>query len=339
MTILPLRRGGELREVAMAAGLKVLDSGIWSVFRCLLRPHWNVVDGWMYGGAAFASLFSVRGIPVTWNLHHVPLDLTMESRATRTLLKILPKVPAPKCIVVNSVEAICVHRALGCVAPYRFIVNGIDTSRFRRDTAAAARFREAQDISAESFLIVQVARNHPHKGQRVLLRAVKILVERGIDITVGFVGLGTQKLAVDATEFGINLIHCRFVGKLDDVVGVLSAADVVVNASLTESSPTVVAEALSCGAICVATNVGETARLIRDAGTIVPPDDPTALAAAIAEVVNADEKARERLMRAARARAATDLSLDTTVAQYTASALNAASYGLQNPTSERATRD
>jgi glycosyltransferase involved in cell wall biosynthesis len=75
----------------------------------------------------------------------------------------------------------------------------------------------------------------------------------------------------------------QFVGQLDDVGGLLAAADGVILPSRWEGLPLVLLEAMVRGRPIVATAVGGVADAIEDGvtGTLVPPNDVSALAAAL----------------------------------------------------------
>ncbi|HYT73032.1 MAG TPA: glycosyltransferase, partial [Gemmatimonadales bacterium] len=68
-----------------------------------------------------------------------------------------------------------------------------------------------------------------------------------------------------------------------------------------ESSGQVVAEAMAHEVAVVGTSAGATPEMIGDAGLVVPPDDPAALAAALRRL--ASEAARRPFAQAGRARA------------------------------------
>ncbi|MGR3495271.1 glycosyltransferase [Citreimonas sp.] len=84
------------------------------------------------------------------------------------------------------------------------------------------------------------------------------------------------------------------------------------------ASPLKVAEAMAAGRAIVAADVGDIAEMLADGrGVVVPPDAPDAFAAAVAELA-ADTGARERLGRAARAHAESDMTWAARIAGYRA---------------------
>lgn len=323
LTILPLKKGGALRDLATRSGVAVLEGGMASILRAR-SDRWPIVEGWMYVGAVVASAIATKGARVIWNLRHVPVDLRAESLTTRFALQVLRRLPRPDRIHVNSVAAIDVHRQLGLDADYRLTPNGIDTAQYRFDADAAAAFRRQEAIADGASLIVQIGRRHPHKGQQHLLTAAKMLLQRGYPVVVAFVGDGTEALRGDAEAAGLEAGACRFLGHRSDVVPALSAADVVVNPSLTESSPTAVAEAMSCGAVCVATDAGETSALIGGAGVVVPVGDPSALADGIFKVLTMASEPRRQLGAAARVRIETNYGMPLSIDRYIASIVEVA---------------
>ncbi len=85
---------------------------------------------------------------------------------------------------------------------------------------------------------------------------------------------------------------------------VYRAADVVVSASLSEGFPFGVIEAMACGSMVVATDVGGVREALEECGLLVPPRAPEALGAAIVAALRDDasrrdcgERARERVVQ------------------------------------------
>jgi glycosyltransferase involved in cell wall biosynthesis len=72
------------------------------------------------------------------------------------------------------------------------------------------------------------------------------------------------------------------------LVGLLCAADLAVNASMSEGFPNSVAECLACGLRVVGTDAGDTRRIIGDSGECVPVGDANAMSAAILHQLTKD---------------------------------------------------
>jgi glycosyltransferase involved in cell wall biosynthesis len=100
------------------------------------------------------------------------------------------------------------------------------------------------------------------------------------------------------------------------VADVLAALDVTTHPSDREGSPLAVLESMAAGKAIVATGVGGVPALLSDEehALLVPPRDPTALAAAVGRVLH-DETLRERLGRNARERQQRTFDISTTVTQ------------------------
>jgi len=134
----------------------------------------------------------------------------------------------------------------------------------------------------------------PHKGAHTTIKALKILKARfphvrfriggRVDPMRGY-GKYLNNLALSE---GVR-DKIEFVGFLSakQVADELRRAAVFVSASLVENSPNSVAEAMLVGTPIVATAVGGVPEMLDNgrAGLLVPPNDPSAMATAIEEVL------------------------------------------------------
>ena len=154
--------------------------------------------------------------------------------------------------------------------------------------AAADRHRPSRPTA------VTLTRLHPDKGLDILLRAAAALVDRMPDLRVVIAG-GTQdgheRHEAELLELQRALrleSTVEFIGRTDTPRELLLGASVYVQSSRerTELQPIAVLEAMAAGLPVVATRVGGVAEMLGDGefGTLVAPEDPDALAGALARV-------------------------------------------------------
>ena len=149
---------------------------------------------------------------------------------------------------------------------------------------------------SEEKLIVSVGRFAPEKGHRYLIEALNLLDRSEVVWRCTFLGEGELEADLRALTVERRLSEwVAFPGFCEDVFSVLLTADVFVLPSLHESSPNALIEAMGIGMPCIASDVGGIVDLIEDGknGIRVPPQDPTALAAALHRILTAPDFASE----------------------------------------------
>lgn len=309
-TVLTLKQGGVLRESVAQHAHVVAAANVFDARRALSSRSSTAPDlvvGWMYAGSVAASAVAGRRLPVVWCLRHVPADIASESRTTRASLRCLRRwcAPAsrrrPNLVVVNSQAGQAVHESLGLRANYCVIGNGVDVDRLIPDAQRRQSARRALELGDDDVAVLHVARAHPHKGHRFLLDAAMRIMRAAPAVKLVMVGAGVDSLEHPIfASAAANRVR-RF-GDRDDLESFYAAADVLVSPSLTESFPTVVIEAMSCGVPCVVTDVGASAEIVGDSGVVVAPGSVDALEAALARMAGASRETRDELGRAARRR-------------------------------------
>jgi glycosyltransferase involved in cell wall biosynthesis len=158
----------------------------------------------------------------------------------------------------------------------------------------------------EPFEVLCVGRLVPAKGQHILLNAAKRLHRENRTIRLRFVGDGPDRASLEqeAHEAGISDVVV-FEGAVnqDRIRDLYRRADVFALASFAEGIPVVLMEAMAMQIPCVTTWITGIPELIRDGvdGLLVPPSDESALAFAIARLMD-DMGLRERIGQAARLR-------------------------------------
>jgi glycosyltransferase involved in cell wall biosynthesis len=199
-------------------------------------------------------------------------------------------------------------------ARIRVIPRGVDPAVF--DPAAISRDRIARLAAAWRLpdgtrTVVLPGRLTAWKGHTVLLDAIARLQRP--DIMCVFVGSDqgrhryTASLERHASRLGIT-DRLRLVGQCDDMPAALALSDVVVHASVKpEAFGRVVIEAQAMGRPVIASDLGGPVETVRhgETGWRVRPNDPAALAEAIAVALDLDPAQRLALGQRARASAPT----------------------------------
>jgi glycosyltransferase involved in cell wall biosynthesis len=165
---------------------------------------------------------------------------------------------------------------------------------FAPDLAGAAPVDRASiGVAREAFLVLTMGRLHPNKGFDVLIEAAARLP--GIVVAIAGEGDERAALAALARRRGIEE-RVRFLGWRNDQAALLAAADLFVCPSRHEPLGNVVLEAWSAARPVVAAASPGPAELIEHGttGLLVPVDDVSALADAIAALC--DDTARARAL-------------------------------------------
>ena len=195
---------------------------------------------------------------------------------------------------------------------YEVIPNGIDAARYARDEAARSRLRRRWGVGPDEPLAAFVGRLHEQKGVDTLLAAMDLLTERGEGLPLVIAGDGPQRGLVEASA-AVRSGRARFLGRVDDVPAVLSAADLLAMPSRWEGLPLTAVEAMAAGLPVVAARApGLTEVVTAEVGLLVEPDDPSALAAAMLRLAR-DAELRARLGETGVLRARTLFDVDRNV--------------------------
>jgi glycosyltransferase involved in cell wall biosynthesis len=179
------------------------------------------------------------------------------------------------------------------------IPDGVDGSVFTLSQGKPERV-------ANQILFVGAIR--PVKGVDILLRALRVLADKGRKINLLVIGEAfygayrQEELRLKELMSELKLAdQVRFAGKqpLLELVRQMQRSAALVLPSRAESLGMVLVEALACGTPVVATRCGGPEDIVNDrVGVLVPPEDPDALAKAIAHVVDHPERYGAHELRA-----------------------------------------
>lgn len=263
----------------------------------------------VYGAAAARWI----GVPhvITWHGSQTAMDALRRRMALRWAFRQSRSVVA----VSQSTHADLVERLGVTPSNLTTIPNGIAFHAGVRDP-----LRRTLGLTPDDVLIVAVGNLVPRKGHHVLLQALAALPPDAAaarwHVAIAGGGEAEGSLREFSAAAGIaERVH--LLGHRGDVADILAAADIFTMPSLWEGLPVAMLEAMFAGRPIVASGVSGIPEAITSAeeGSLVPPGDPTLLAAALAPLIT-DAGRRARMGAAARERAEARFSVRMMVDDY-----------------------
>jgi len=293
------------------------------------RRLWRVLDqlgpsviySWLPVANVLAGLYRLRhrSSRVVWSLRAGAADFSaydwMHGLAHRCE-QLCSRLPDR--IIANAEAGRADALARGYPAHLLTVVpNGIDTQRFRPDAEAGRRLRAELGIAPDAPVVGQVARFDPMKDHPTALAAAARCCATDRRTRLLLVGDGDRNyMAVvrsRVAELGLGQ-NVLWLGTRTDMAAVYGACDLLVLSSrFGEGFPNVIGEAMACGVPCVATESGDTRRIIGDTGEVVPAGDAEALAAAWQRLLARRAAQGEALSSACRRRIVDQFSVESMV--------------------------
>jgi glycosyltransferase involved in cell wall biosynthesis len=199
---------------------------------------------------------------------------------------------------------------------------GVDSTRLRVVHNAAldgSNDSMARYADGTQQTLGVVARLSSEKGVDVALRALKLIVAEHQSVRLHIAGDGPDRASLVglATELGIAN-HIVWHGHVDNIKSIYQQLTLLMIPSRSEGLPNAALEAMAAGVPVIATDVGGLSELVVDGrtGLLVPPEDPSALAAAVKRVLRMPDELR-RFSSAAREDVRTRFSVTARVARLT----------------------
>jgi|JI6StandDraft_1071083.scaffolds.fasta_scaffold00815_10 glycosyltransferase involved in cell wall biosynthesis len=330
-TVISLTSGGKYVEPLRAAGAQVhsLDMPAGkptpAALIRLCRLAWQikpaVMMGWMYHGclaAVLVKMFRLGQGRVVWNIRQSLYDLSLEKRGSARVIKSLKWLAIfTETITYNSQLSARQHEAIGYPrTKTRLIPNGFDLSKWlpvERVFQLVPPIRPQTNELENSFYISRFGRHTPMKDYPTFLEAAALIIKQVPQTEFILVGTGVDATNSELTSYieklGIQK-HVHLLGERSDLPTITASLDIAVSSSaFGEGFPNVVGEAMACGVPVVATDIGDTAWVMGETGTLVPAKDPAKLAEACLHLLKLPEAERHALGEKGRQRITEHFSL------------------------------
>jgi glycosyltransferase involved in cell wall biosynthesis len=313
LQVLPRRPEVELICLGMDS-MKGVLAGLYRFWKLLREFKPDIVHSHMYHATMLARLMRLLvRFPHMISTSHSALDggrvRAIAYRATDGLTDISTNV---------SCEAVDAFVASGAVPADRMIAihNGIDVGKFRPSPAAREAIRQSFAVAENCKLFVAAGRLGWSKDYPNMFNAL-VRLPKDLDYKLLIAGGGhlRAQLEQQVRDLGLSS-RVHFLGIRDDIAELMSAADVFVLSSVGEGFGLVVAEAMACECVVVATDSGGVREVLGEPGFLVPSQDPDALAAAIVAAISLPEADAVELGKAARRRVVETYSFDRSVEKW-----------------------
>jgi glycosyltransferase involved in cell wall biosynthesis len=262
----------------------------------------NTIASWLV-----VQIAHDEGVPALWYLHEHLLGARFleENRSARASLHLAQAIVVPTRQTAAIYEAMT--RVLLHVVPY-----GIPSLE-----------RTDEKLEDNKITFLTLGPYQPRKGQDILLDAFeKLKPGPAKNVFLTMAGRFVESEFLEKLKRKVRLIkNVQFLGPLDrpQAIACLERAAVVVCPSRDEAMPITILEAMALGKAVIVTDVGGVNEWIHDGsnGLLVPPENPGALASAIARCI-ADENLIRDLGKAARRTFELHFSLDRYAKQFAA---------------------
>ena len=299
-TLAAVPRGSLLKAPLEEAGARVYevdamadrsydrgDVGVLKDLIAQIRPDLVHTHGCLSGRVAAKRL----RVPVVYSRHSAfPVPAKLRYPPGRWVNKWVNEHYADRIIAVSPAARDNLVDAGVSPDKITVVMNGVAPVP-RTDPAEQAALRRELGLPPGAVVFGILARLEDYKGHLDLVRAARLLKDRGVDrfrVLVAGTGSFEQEVARAVREEGVaDLV--ALLGFRSDVAALLNVLDVQLNASWgTEATSMALLEGMSLGLPTIASDYGGNPWVVRDGetGLIFPRRDPAALAAAMKRLMD-----------------------------------------------------
>ena len=275
----------------------------------------DIVQSWMYNACLFSifcKLINLYDKPLIWNIRcsnmlteHYSFSLKFIIYCCVFLSKNVDK------IIYNSYVGKNYHKKIGFNQNSgKVIYNGIDSKKFNSITKFRKALRKKYNIAKNDLVFICVARVDPMKNYNNFLKAYKGLKNaRNNEIKLVLVGKGTDKLDLPS--------NCIALGMKKNIEEYYNIADIIiVPSAFGEGFSNTLVEGMLTNLLPVATDVGDSKKIIGDTGFIIRGHNEEALKKELSKIIKIKNMHIKSMGRKARNRVHKRFSVEKMISSY-----------------------
>ena len=293
------RAGGIVKEVSRPRNYDIRF--LFDIIRMVRKHKVDIINTHFARSDIFGVLVGMMcGIPVIKSVHGVAWNnSTLLIYADRMLARFR------YLTTCNSAASIEAERQRSHAKTLKVIHNGVVPRECNLTNGEVPAYREKLGIPPNCFIVGHVGSLIELRRQDLILDAISIMYEKGIDVYCAIVGKGSEDENLKDYAKSLKITDCvKFLGCIDDVGEFLSSIDVYVNMANAEGFGIAVVEAMFAGLPVVLANAGAHPELIvdGDSGILVSEGSSQELADAMTRLAG-DSSLRRRLGEGGKKRA------------------------------------
>ncbi len=274
---------------------KDFPKAIWKLARILRREKFDVIQVHLFDASLVGlTAANLARTPLKIFSGHHSHEIVLKNNRTAFYLDCLATRVLADRIIVHSLEMRddLLRTEKVPLEKMKVVHLGFDLSHWRPSVAGRARVRAEFDLGDQKVLGA-VGRLFWVKNYPILLEAFAQIARQRSDLTLLIVGDGPERASLEAQIARLGLKRrVILAGARKDIVDVMSAMDLFVHPSQSESFGQVIVEAFTLGKPMVATSVGIARELIENGqnGFLVPPGEGDSFARTLEKMIALHEK-------------------------------------------------
>jgi len=290
--VLVMKSGGALMKKFSESGIQVVDLNI-SSFQSILKSistYRKVVKGFnpdvVHSHMIHANIYS-RLMRLFVPMNRLVCTAHNISEGNKLMMSLYGLTDKLANFTTNvSQEALDHYINIKAISPKKavFIPNAIDTDKFKFNIDIRNDYRKQFGFDEDTFIFLAVGRLHPQKDYFNLLNALLLLKKSSISVPFKLLIAGVGEIEDLLIEFvKVHNLYDQviFLGRRDDISGLMCMADCFVLSSKYEGFGLVVAEALASELSVIATDAGGVKEVLGGFGQLVPIENSELLSMAM----------------------------------------------------------